>query len=601
MANTASINLIDLDFFALKTNFKNYLRNQPQYRDYDFDGSNINVLLDALAYNTFKNAFYTNMLYAEKHMDTAQLRGSLISHAKDLNYAPRSARSSKARVLVEFEATGVNQPYIISKGQTCSAIVKNSNFTFSFPETISVASSNNTFSFEADIYEGAYFQDSYIFQQPGEAIPRFRLTNKNADTESLTVNVYSDNSTNAQSYALTKTLLDLDYKSKVYFLQCDANEYYEIYFGDNVLGQKPTEFSTVVLNYRVASGPVSDGALKFVLNFDPTGAESELLSGIDVTTVEVSKGGADVENKESIRYYAPRAFQVQERTVTAQDYEVALKTQFPEINAVYAYGGEESNPPQYGRVFVAVDISNVEGLPYSKSREYYNFIKRRAPFSIEPIMVEPEYAYLSVNAAVRYNINVTKIPTETMKTIITNTIMNYRDTYLNDFAVTFRNSKLAKAIDEADISIISSVLDVLLYKKADITPGVAQNLVLKYNCSLMNNVPAKKDVYPAGDVDTFVSSSFRYGGQNCVFEDDGNGKVRLVRTDGLTNYKIADVGTIDYDTGVVLLNNITVDTFIGDAIKFYVRPRDPDVQTQNNTILDIERSAVVVSVEQLRE
>lgn len=601
MANTSSLNLLDLDFFGIKTNLKNYLKNQSQFKDHDFDGSNMNVLLDVLAYNTFKNSFYTNMLFAESFLDSAQLRSSLVSHAKELNYTPRSAKSSKAKIKVEFEATGANQPYIIPKGETVSATVRNSNYTFSFGETISVASANNSFSFEADIYEGTYFQDTYIFQQFGEEIPRFKITNKNIDTDSLTVSVFSDGSTNAQFYSLSRTLLDLDFKSAVYFLQVNESEHYEIYFGDNVLGKKPSDYSTIVLDYRISSGPAADDALQFFLNFNPTGSNTELITPPVVTTIDVSKGGAVPEPKESIRYYAPRAFQVQERTVTAQDYEIALKVQFPEINAVYAYGGEEVEPPQFGRVFVAVDIANVDGLPDSKKREYYNFIKNRAPFSIEPILVEPEYAYLSVNAFVRYNINVTKAPPETMRTIITNTVINYRDTYLNDFAVTFRNSKLADSINDADISIISTTLDVLLYKKADLTPGIAQDLVLKFNTALINNIPAKEVNYPTSDSQTFVSSIFRFGGQDCLFEDDGEGNIRIVRTDGMTNSVIGNVGTLDYENGIAYLNGITVDSFLGNSVKFYVRPKDPDIKTLNNTILDIERDEINVTVEQLRE
>ena len=597
----SSLNLVDLDFFSLKENFKNYLRNQAQFKDYDFDGANMNVLLDVLSYNTFKNSFYTNMLFSEAFLDTAQLRGSLISHAKDLNYNPRSARSSKARIKVEFEALGYSQPYTIAKGQSVSAIVKNSNFTFSFPETFSVASSNTSFSFETDIYEGIYVKDTYVFQQFGDAIPRYKITNKNIDIDSLTVTVYSDNSTEGVIYSLTKTLLDLDFTSKVYFLQCNENELYEVYFGDNVLGKKPSEFSTIVLDYRISSGSIADNALQFVLNFNPTGPDSELLSGVDITTIEVSKGGAEVENSESIRYYAPRHFQVQERTVTATDYEVALKIQFPEINAVYAYGGEEMNPPQFGRVFVAVDISNVDGFPTSKKTEYFNFIRKRAPFSIEPIFVDPEYSYLAIDAIIRYNINVTKAAPSTIETFVVNTIDAFRDKNLNNFNVIFRPSNLAQSINDTDVSIVSSILDIKLYKKVDIQPGVKQTLLLKYEVALIDNVTQQDNIHPADNITAFFSSKFKFHGMNCLLEDDGEGKVRVVTTDGITNSKIYDAGTIDYDTGIVELTNITVDTFLGNNVKFYVRPRDPDITVKNNTILTIEDDEISIQVEPLQE
>ena len=183
MANT-SLNLVDLDFYSLKNNFKNFLRNQPQYKDFDFNGSNMSVLLDVLAYNTFKNSFYTNMLFSEAFLDSAQLRGSVLSHAKELNYLPRSAKSSRARIKVDFEASGASQPYTIQKGSSLSTIVKNTNYTFTIPETIQVSSSNTSFSFETNIYEGIYVKDTYVYKDSTTSIPRFRITNKNADLDS---------------------------------------------------------------------------------------------------------------------------------------------------------------------------------------------------------------------------------------------------------------------------------------------------------------------------------------------------------------------------------------------------------------------------------
>jgi hypothetical protein len=600
MANS-SINLVDLDFFSIKSSLKNYLRNQEVFKDYNFDGSGMGVMLDLLAHNTFKNSFYTNMLISESFIDTAQLRGSLISHAKELNYTPRSARSAKARIRMTFEATGDNHPYIIGKGQSFSAIVKNNNFTFTLPETISVASANNTFSFEADIYEGVYVQDTYVFRQTGETIPRFRLTNRNADTDSLSVVVYDDNNLEGKVYTQTNSLLDLNFADQVFFLQCDENEYYEIYFGDDVLGTKPKNLSTVVLDYRLASGPLADGALEFVPNFNPTGQNNELLASVNIETIDVSRGGAEVETTESIRYYAPRAFQVQERTVTASDYEIALKTQFPEINAVFAYGGEDVNPPQFGKVFVAVDISNVDGFPDSKKRQYLNFIKRRAPFSIEPVFIDPEFSYLSVHSLIRYNVNVTKVDSNTIRTLIVNTIADYRDRELDDFNVTFRASKLANSIDDADVSIVSSSMIARLYKKFDLIPGVQHDISLDYKCALVNNIPVRGDIHPSTDIHAFQSSPFKFRGLICSFEDDGNGNIRLISTDSVTDSKITNVGTINYDTGKVALKNILIDTFLGSAVKFYARPQDLDIQAITNTILTIEDSEINVTVEQLRE
>ena len=600
MANTSSVNLLDLDFFNHKANLKNYLRNQKQYKDYDFDGATMSVLLDMLAYHTGHESFYTNMLMTEGWLDTAQVRGSVISHAKELNYTPRSAKSAKATVKVEFEATAENQPYVIPKGSTFSAVIKNSNFNFSTYEPITISSANTSFEFEADIYEGIYVEDTYVFRQEGEEIPVFRLRNRNADTDSLTVTVYTDGSTNGQVYTYSKTLLDLNSKSQVYFLQADSNEYYNVYFGDNVLGKKPSEYSTVVLNYRLSSGPAADNALRFIPNFDPTGNVSELNGTVTVTTVASSRGGAAVETKESIRHYAPLSFQIQERTVAARDYEVALREEFPEISAAYAYGGEVLTPPKYGRVYVAVDIADVTGLPESKKRDYENFLNPRKPFGIFPTVVAPEYSYLSFDTLVRYNVNKTKVSPATIQNLITSTILAYRDLELNDFNVTFRDSTLSKDIVESDVSIVSSKMDVSLYKRVNVVRGTTQNFELNYNLALKDDLPPKPRQYPETDAWILTSSPFTFRGLNCIYEDDGDGHIRLMQVgDGLKT-TIYNVGTVDYSTGKVKMNNVLVDTYSGQGIKFYVKPQDKDIAVVDNSILSIESDEISISIEQLR-
>ena len=597
----SSINFTDLDFITLKNNFKNYLRNQPQFKDYDFEGSNMAVLLDLLAYNTSKQAFFTNMLFSEGHLDSAQLRSSIVSHAKDLNYTPRSAKSAKATVRVDFEASGDNQPYVIAKGSAFSSIVKATNFIFTTNETLTVSSANGTFSFETDIYEGTFVEDTYVFRQTEDIIPRFRLNNQNIDTDSLTVTVYEDNSSNGQLYNLANTLLDLDYTSQVFFIQSNFNEYYEVYFGDDILGKKPKEFSTVVMNYRVTEGPSANGASVFTMNFDPTGAISELEGTATVTTTATARGGANSESKESIRYYAPRAYQIQERTITEQDYEIALKTQFPEINAIHAFGGEELNPPQFGRVYIAVDIQDVDGFPESKKRQYGNFLAKRAPFSIEPIFTEPEYSYLSLNALIRYNVNVTKVSENTIRTLITTTVTDYNQRELNDFAVTYRNSKLACDIDETDISIISSNLEAQIYKKVDVPLNESTNIVLKYDMELQNDIPPRTNTHKSNLQHAFTSSPFKYLNETCVVEDNGDGKIQLIKKSGDQDTLIYNLGSINYDTGEVIINNLIVNFYIGNSMKFYVRPRDPDITVKNNTILTIENDEINVTVETLRE
>lgn len=593
-----SINLVDLDFHELKNSFKNYLRSQPQFKDYDFDGSNINVLLDLLSYNTHKNIFFLNMAISEGFLDSAQLRNSILSKAKELNYLPRSVRSASAKVRVTFDATGESQPYIIQKGSMFSTLIKNQSYTFSMPETITVSSANNTFQFETEIFEGVYQKDAYIYLDNIEN-QRFKISAKNVDTRSLTVTVYEDNSEVGDIYKHATTLLDLNYNSKVYFLQTSETGHYEVLFGDGVLGRKPKINSTIVLDYRVSSGEAGNGARSFSVDFDPTG-ENELLTTPELEVLEPGRNGAEEETTESIRYYAPRHFQVQERAVTTDDYEISLKTEFPEINAVTVFGGEEMDPPRYGKVFVSVDIANVDGLPESKKTEYYRFLKRRSPLSIDPIFIEPEFTYLRVDSLVRYNINITTISAQRIKTLVTDAIMSYNELYLNDFNVSLRYSPFTCEIDQADTSIVSNITDVILYKKLQPRLGMQQSFELDFGMALKQNLPSSDTKHLIGFEHTITSTPFRFNGENCVLEDTGDGVVRIYKNSGAFNVKVKDIGTIDYETGVVRLNNLVIDSYDGASFKIYVRPEDKDINITKNTIMMIEPDEIHIDVEAIR-
>ena len=597
MANT-SINLVDLDFASLKGSFKNYLRDQNQFKDYDFEGSNINILLDLLSYNSYKNAFYLNMLLSESFLDSAQLRNSILSHAKELNYLPRSARSSKAKVRIEFEATGESAPYIIQKGSPLTTLVKNESYTFTIPETITVSSANTTYSFETDIFEGTYIQDTYTYRQ-GIENQRFKLTNRNIDTESLTVSVFEDGNEVSDAYKLSTSLLDLDETSKVFFLQPTETGYFEVLFGDNNLGRRPKINSTIVMEYRTSSGELPNGAREFSVDFDPTGSD-ELNFTPEVNTLENSRDGAEEESIESIRYMAPRHFQTQERAITASDYSIALKGQFPEINAVHAYGGEDLSPPQFGKVFIAVDITNVDGFPESKKTEYKNFIDRRSPFGIRPVFVDPEFSYLSVRSKVRYDVNVTSASRETLKSIIKNAIVDYNEEYLNDFNVILRNSKLETEIDDSDASIISSVTRTRIYKKINPRLGLSENFRINFGVPIIDTIPEKEDLHRATDVHALVSSLFIFNSEQVLLEDDGSGNVRIMKTDGFINEKIKNVGKIDYNTGQIEIDGLVVDSFQGSSIKLFVTPVDPDVVASQNSILTIEDDEIIIDLEEVR-
>lgn len=612
MANS-SINLVDLDFDLLKSNFILYLKNQAQFKDYNFDASNMNVLLDILSYNTFKNAFYLNMIHSEGFLESAQLRESIYSHAKELNYVPRSARSSVANVTISFTASGVSQPYVIRKGETFSALIKQDAYTFSVGDDIILSSSNTSYTSTFNIYEGIYTSDSYIFDYT-QNNPKFKITNANVDIESITVLVYEDNSAIPKKFTRAETLLGLTEISDVYFIQASSDGLYEILFGDNILGRRPKDGSAIIIDYRTSSGSIANGARTFSINFDPTGS-SELTSPVSVSVNRFNEisgdnysvNGAEMEDIESIRYYAPRHFQTQERVVTSNDYEIALRRQFPEISAVSVYGGEETNPPRYGKVFVAVDIRDVDGLPEAKKREYYNFIKTRSPLSIDPIFTEPEFTYVKVESDVKYNINITTRTAQNIKTSIILGITQFADVNINDFRSSLRYSKLVTTIDGIDPSIISNETELHVYKKLKPRLGVSQNIDLNFGIAILQtDYVSDENTFTnqrhlVKDTRAVHSTFFTFNGNKCLIEDDGLGNLRIVKEENNYHYILRDVGTVNYQTGEMKLVNFITDFYEGNYFKIYVTPAKKDISTTRNEILAIEADEIFVDVEGVRE
>jgi hypothetical protein len=611
--SNSSINLVNLDFTQLKRSLRDYLTTQEQFKDYNFDSSSMNVLLDLLSYNTYTNAFYLNMIGAEGFLDSAQMRESIFSHAKELNYLPRSAKSAVANITISFNASGISQPYVIRKGETFSAIVRQNSYVFSVASDQILSSPNSSFSATFDIYEGRYVADSFVVDTETSS---YKISNENVDTDSLSVLVYENNSTVPMVFKQAKTLLGLNENSQIYFLQTSFDGKYEIIFGDGVLGRKPVNGSTIVLDYRVTSGEEANGARTFSANFDPTGS-GELNSLVSVfvndysptSTSAYAVNGSAQESLESIRYFAPRHFQTQERAVTASDYETLLKTQFPEIGAISVYGGEEVNPPRYGRVFVAVDIANVNGLPDSKKREYYSFLKSRVPLSIDPIFVEPEFTYVQINSKIKYNINNTTKTAQNLQASTVLAIDEFAQTFLNDFRSTLRYSKLVKTIDDVDQSIVSNQTDIFAYKKLTPVVGIPQNIDVDFNLPLkktyylLDTVVRDKSV-SQGDVEvahSVRSSTVTFNGDKCEIEDNGAGLLRLVKITDNEHTIIRNVGTVNYDTGKIQLTNFLIDSFDGSFFKLYVTPAEKDISITKNEILFVESDEINLDIEAIRE
>jgi hypothetical protein len=440
-----------------------------------------------------------------------------------------------------------------------------------------------------------YLTDTYAVDYNNPLI--YKINNKTVDVSSVSVLVLEDNGSVTQEYSRATSMFGHDENSKVFFLQPSVGDTYEVVFGDGVVGRKPKNNSIVIIEYRVSNGELPNGAFRFI-----NAARIDNEANVAIVTLSAAADGAVAEDLNSIKFNAPRAFTTQERAVTAEDYENLLKANFPEINAVTAYGGEDAIPPQYGRIFVSVDLTDVDGLPQIKENEYKTFLRSRSSVAMEPLFISPEYTYLKIDSNVKYNINRTGLNPEDIRTYVTDAILNYASSSLNSFSKTFRYSKLVQAIDATDASIISNETDINLVKYLTPTLGVPQNITVDFKCPLTQEIPLLGDEHPLIDIHAISSTPFTYTGiQNCIIEDNGDGILRIVTASGPNHKKIVDIGTVDYDTGIVRINNFNIQNFSGTSLKIYAVPRSRDITAIQNVILNIIESDVNITIEQIRE
>lgn len=598
MANS-SLNLVSLDFDTLKDGLKTYLKSKPEFMDYDFEGSNINVLLDLLSYNTYHNAFYLNMIMSESFLDSAQRRNSIISHAKELNYIPRSSRSAKATVNISFNSN--TNIITIPKGTSFTSTVGSKLYTFiTDTETVHFSSNGYYNITNLDIYEGYLNTERYTtnYENP---IQRFLINDPNCDTRSISVKVIEDNFSNEFNYTLASTTLDLDEKSEVYFLQAAEDGKYEIVFGDNIIGRRPKDNSLIEIEYRVNTNTGSNGAARFTLD----DGFATFTSSPVVTTVDIARGGSIAEDINSIRFYAPRYFQIQERAINTSDYEILLKQRFPEISSISAYGGEEIDPPQYGKVFISVDISDVEGLPTSKINKYFAFLKPRSPLSLDPSFVEPEFLYYMVESNVKYNINNTDLSKEQIKSLIVNKIISYNDENLNNFKAVFKYSNFVSEIDQIpNAGIISNDTNITIYKKIIPKFGENRDITINFDIALTKQGGTLGLQYDWEDLTAVYSSDFILNSEKVHISDNGSGILRIVKEVGNENIVVnQNIGSVDYEKGIVKLINFKVDGLEPgeNHIKFYAITESKDFETKKNVILTLESNEIYIEVNPIRE
>ena len=557
MANSA-LSVANLNFNDIKSSLQEYMQTQSSLKDYDFTGSNINVLLDVLSYNTYMQNFYLNMVANESFLNSAVLRDSIISHAKTLNYLPQSRSSSTARVKLKITPNDTPAQITVPKYTSFTTTIESKSYTFSTDEgfTISSDASGNYEANNISIFEGEVITELFTVNS-ANTDQRFVLNNPEIDTDSLVVKVIASAADTANA-EWTKNLstIGIDGNSNTFFVAPAESGKYEVQFGDGILGRKVENNNIIQATYRKSSGSAPDSANTFTLVGDIQG-----YSNVVITPFSKASGGSLPESDESIRKNASRSLTIQDRTVTVGDYKTLIKQNFTDIEAINVYGGEQSIPPQFGKVIITVDLKNAQGIPLSRKRDIEAFAKLRAPLSITPLVVDPEFLYVDINSIVRYNPNVTTKSDNEIKTIVGDSIKAHTDANINDFDTKLRMSKLAASIDASDPSVLNSDVTATLEKRIVPELNKSQTFLLQYDNELYREIPLA-GVFVDGTA-PITSSTFTFDGlTGCSFRDNGLGVLQIVQ-DTTSGIEVIEtkVGTVDYELGLVNINSFKINIF----------------------------------------
>jgi len=614
MANTGFLDVSELSFDGIKNNLKTFMKSKTQFKDYDFEGSNLNSLLDVLSYNTYMNAFYLNMIGSEMFLDSSQLRNSVVSHAKELNYTPRSRTSARAKVTFAINTGGdVPDNVVIPENYTLRSVVDGINMDFTTNENITINRTDVGYvSDPVYVYEGKIVQE--FFNVDGTA--RYTLSSSNIDTNSIRVTVINSSSDSSNSiYTKADTLYGLTSNSEVYFIQGYNNDQYEIVFGDGISGKLLANGNIVKVKYRSTNGILGNK----VVNFSTSGKVGDSSTySVTATTNISSADGSERETIESMKLNAPRHFAAQNRAVTKEDYTTLIIEKYPQIKTVNVYGGENAIPPQYGRVIISmIPYGDFPVVSAELKTDIVAYLKTKS-ITTEPVIKDPEYMYIEIQSIVSYNPSLTTKSTQQLKSDVLNQIKSYEATYLNDFGNDLRKSKLSSMIDSADASIVSNQTTLRAIYTIVPTKGIKQRIAFSFSNPLARPLRAP---YIINETEAVRSTSFDYFKDGVYYNastsqgqvtlsDDGNGFIRLYyterREDSITKIVTivqqileSNIGTVNYDTGEV---SFDINPYDYDAnIKIFGKVINDDIVVQESKYLKIDYEEIGIAVSTYRQ
>jgi hypothetical protein len=585
--------LTSLDYFEIKNALRDYLRANSDFSDYDFEGSTLGTLLDVLAYNTYYTSFNANMSVNETFLDSATLRDNVVARAKELGYTPRSAVAASAAVTLNVTLSGVTLPQsvFLKRGNAFITNVNDTVYQYVLLDDVqaNVLPDNSVNVPDIKIYEGLYISNNYT-------VPAYTgsysilLQNQNIDTSSIRINVYeSSNSSSFEKFVQSDNILNVGASSPTYFVTEVEDENYKITFGDGIFGKKLVAGQVIEISYLTTNADETNGASVFTYNgliTDVAGGSSFNVAVNSVTTLTKAFGGAGVESIESIKMNAPASFGAQNRAVTTLDYEAIVRKIYPAISDIISYGGEEDNPPEFGKVKVAIKPRELSFLSSYTKNLILQEIKKYAVAAVTPEIVDPSIIFVELNSRVYYDQSSTNLNSNQLKErVVTNLAKYVQLSDTEKFGGKFRYSKAISTIDASDKSIRSNLTNIIMRK--DFYPAL--NSSAYYEFCLSNSFD--DDI----DTQTLVSTGFvvqQYPNFIVYLEDRGS-KVVLYRLDSQTGDKIvlnSEQGEIDYVKGDVRLYNLNIikGSFSDNKIEIRLKPQYNDIVAKRQIYLDVD-------------
>ena len=606
MAIERRINASQLDFDQIKTNLVTYMKaTDTTFNDYNYEGSAMSTIIDVLAYVTHINSMNANFALNETFLDTSQLRSSVVSHAKLLGYTPRSISPSTAviNMTMNYDATatplwnhdGTNTPLPLSmsRGTKFSTNIDGVTYPMFASDTTTINFDSGWNFSNIKLEQGTLASINYTYQN--NVFESYVIPATNVNTAAIKVTVTDSSSTSASKvYTINTNVVNLDGTSEIYFLEEGRDGYYEIKFGDNIIGKRPGNGNTITIEYAtIPSGANVNGATVFTMTDSLVGNTDET-----ITLVSKAVGGAARETKEAIKFNAPLAHISQNRAVTPDDYKTIIKNEFADVEAVAVWGGEDNDVPDYGKVYVSIKPLSAEVLTEAqKTTIKTNILKPKNVVSITPVLVDPEYTYIDLEVFFKYNPNLATVTASGLSTAIRNTLVTHNNDVLKSFNGVYRDSNVVKKIDDTNIAIISNITRVKMTKKITPVLGEATKYTLKFNQAL-TDLDAT-----TGTTGSYVTSTiFTFAGSQAKLKDfyDSSSDTRIIQIVDTSNLVLAtNVGDVNEEDGTVTLNSFqptglpTGQTTIDVTVK----PASSDVSPTRNVLLTINTSTATITGE----